>query len=194
MVLKWDAPHVTTCSAPVLRSYPPEALCFLPGGGRDGADGWEDEPNDKKALEKDRKEGKGPGVPPSVGIITSAWHRSVTQSNAMSSSRQHSESRAIPTRTVLIDDSTQLPHDYCTTPGGTLFSTTPGGNVILKRAFCYLNQNSCVEVCHLLFSSLCSTLACGLLVSLKTLASSKQKQGLDFKWRPTSCIGSLFRV
>ncbi|KAA0718042.1 Paladin [Triplophysa tibetana] len=45
----------------------------------------------------------------------------------MSSSRQFSESRSIPTRTVLINDSTQLPHDYCTTPGGTLFSTTPGG-------------------------------------------------------------------
>lgn len=49
--------------------------------------------------------------------------------DAMSTSRQHSESRAIPTRTVLINDTTQLPHDYCTTPGGTLFSTTPGGNV-----------------------------------------------------------------
>lgn len=46
----------------------------------------------------------------------------------MSTSRQLSESRAIPTRTVLINDTTQLPHDYCTTPGGTLFSTTPGGN------------------------------------------------------------------
>ena len=45
----------------------------------------------------------------------------------MSTSRQLSESRAIPTRTVLINDTTQLPHDYCTTPGGTLFSTTPGG-------------------------------------------------------------------
>lgn len=135
MGLKWDAPHVNTCSAPSLRSYPVEALCFLPGGGRDGADGWEGELNDKKAWEKDRKEGKRPGVPPSVGVLSSAWHRSASQSNAMSSSRQHSESRAIPTRTVLIDDSTQLPHDYCTTPGGTLFSTTPGGNVILKRAF-----------------------------------------------------------
>uniref|UniRef100_A0A3Q2YJH4 Eukaryotic translation initiation factor 4E binding protein 2 n=1 Tax=Hippocampus comes TaxID=109280 RepID=A0A3Q2YJH4_HIPCM len=46
----------------------------------------------------------------------------------MSNSRQLSESRAIPTRTVLINDTTQLPHDYCTTPGGTLFSTTPGGD------------------------------------------------------------------
>lgn len=47
-------------------------------------------------------------------------------------SRQLSESRAIPSRTVLINDTTQLPHDYCTTPGGTLFSTTPGGNNGLK--------------------------------------------------------------
>lgn len=45
----------------------------------------------------------------------------------MSTSRQLSESRAIPTRTVFINETTQLPHDYCTTPGGTLFSTTPGG-------------------------------------------------------------------
>lgn len=47
----------------------------------------------------------------------------------MSSSggHQQSKSRAIPTRTVPISDSSQLPHDYCTTPGGTLFSTTPGG-------------------------------------------------------------------
>lgn len=124
-----------TCSALALRLYPAEALCFLPGGGRDGAEGWEVESNDKKALEKDRKEGKGSGVLLSVGIKTLARHRSATQSNAMSSSRQHSESRAIPTRTVLIDDSTQLPHDYCTTPGGTLFSTTPGGNGIFKRVF-----------------------------------------------------------
>ncbi|KAK3554299.1 hypothetical protein QTP70_020154 [Hemibagrus guttatus] len=61
----------------------------------------------------------------------------------MSSSRQHSESRAIPTRTVLIDDSTQLPHDYCTTPGGTLFSTTPGGTrIIYDRKFLLDRRNS----------------------------------------------------
>lgn len=40
---------------------------------------------------------------------------------------QPSQSRAIPTRTVAISDAAQLPQDYCTTPGGTLFSTTPGG-------------------------------------------------------------------
>lgn len=41
--------------------------------------------------------------------------------------RQPSQSRAIPTRTVALSDPAQLPPDYCTTPGGTLFSTTPGG-------------------------------------------------------------------
>uniref|UniRef100_A0ACB8F8M4 Eukaryotic translation initiation factor 4E-binding protein 2 n=1 Tax=Sphaerodactylus townsendi TaxID=933632 RepID=A0ACB8F8M4_9SAUR len=53
----------------------------------------------------------------------------------MSSSggHQHSKSRAIPTRTVPISDSSQLPHDYCTTPGGTLFSTTPGVFSHLER-------------------------------------------------------------
>uniref|UniRef100_A0A8C6UW46 Eukaryotic translation initiation factor 4E binding protein 2 n=1 Tax=Neogobius melanostomus TaxID=47308 RepID=A0A8C6UW46_9GOBI len=54
-----------------------------------------------------------------------------------------SESRAIPTRTVLINDTTQLPHDYCTTPGGTLFSTTPGGTrIIYDRKFLLDRRNS----------------------------------------------------
>uniref|UniRef100_A0A8C6UWE6 Eukaryotic translation initiation factor 4E binding protein 2 n=1 Tax=Neogobius melanostomus TaxID=47308 RepID=A0A8C6UWE6_9GOBI len=61
----------------------------------------------------------------------------------LSSSRQLSESRAIPTRTVLINDTTQLPHDYCTTPGGTLFSTTPGGTrIIYDRKFLLDRRNS----------------------------------------------------
>ena len=39
-------------------------------------------------------------------------------------------SQAIPaaTRRVLIHDAALMPQDYSTTPGGTLFSTTPGGN------------------------------------------------------------------
>ncbi|XP_062997140.1 eukaryotic translation initiation factor 4E-binding protein 2-like [Elgaria multicarinata webbii] len=44
---------------------------------------------------------------------------------------QHSQSHAIPTRMVPISNSSQLPHDYCTTPRGTLFSTTPGGTRII---------------------------------------------------------------
>ncbi|XP_034040142.1 eukaryotic translation initiation factor 4E-binding protein 2 [Thalassophryne amazonica] len=58
------------------------------------------------------------------------------------SSRQLSESKAIPTRTVLID-TTHLPQDYCTTPGGTLFSTTPGGTrIIYDRKFLLEQRNS----------------------------------------------------
>ncbi len=35
--------------------------------------------------------------------------------------------RDIPTRRVVLNDASQLPNDYSQTPGGTLFSTTPGG-------------------------------------------------------------------
>ena len=33
----------------------------------------------------------------------------------------------IPIRRVQIDDLNQIPNSYSSTPGGTLFSTTPGG-------------------------------------------------------------------
>ncbi|XP_068927546.1 eukaryotic translation initiation factor 4E-binding protein 2 isoform X1 [Petaurus breviceps papuanus] len=65
----------------------------------------------------------------------------------------HSQSRAIPTRTVPISDAAQLPHDYCTTPGGTLFSTTPGGTrIIYDRKFLLDRRNSPMAQtppCHL---------------------------------------------
>ncbi|XP_019363350.1 PREDICTED: eukaryotic translation initiation factor 4E-binding protein 2 [Gavialis gangeticus] len=70
-----------------------------------------------------------------------------------SGAHQHSQSRAIPTRTVPISDSAQLPHDYCTTPGGTLFSTTPGGTrIIYDRKFLLDRRNSPMAQtppCHL---------------------------------------------
>ncbi|KAB5549034.1 hypothetical protein PHYPO_G00062600 [Pangasianodon hypophthalmus] len=55
----------------------------------------------------------------------------------MSLSRQKTSSRAIPaTRRVIISDAAHLPHDYSSTPGGTLFSTTPGGTrIIYDRKF-----------------------------------------------------------
>ncbi|CAG9833046.1 unnamed protein product [Diabrotica balteata] len=40
--------------------------------------------------------------------------------------RQAVESKAIPIRRVLINDHSELPAHYSSTPGGTLFSTTPG--------------------------------------------------------------------
>ncbi|KAM9326219.1 eukaryotic translation initiation factor 4E-binding protein 2 [Gastrophryne carolinensis] len=61
----------------------------------------------------------------------------------MSTGPYKSQSRAIPTRTIPISDSSQLPHDYCTTPGGTLFSTTPGGTrIIYDRKFLLDCRNS----------------------------------------------------
>ncbi|XP_002735564.1 eukaryotic translation initiation factor 4E-binding protein 2-like [Saccoglossus kowalevskii] len=42
-----------------------------------------------------------------------------------------SKSREIPTRRVILNDPSQMPSDYCTTPGGTIFSTTPGGTRII---------------------------------------------------------------
>lgn len=44
--------------------------------------------------------------------------------------------RVIPIRRVPFGDQTQLPADYSATPGGTLFSTTPGGTrLIYDREF-----------------------------------------------------------
>lgn len=74
-------------------------------------------------------------------------------SSSAGSGHQPSQSRAIPTRTVAISDAAQLPHDYCTTPGGTLFSTTPGGTrIIYDRKFLLDRRNSPMAQtppCHL---------------------------------------------
>ncbi|KAJ8286242.1 hypothetical protein GJAV_G00036200 [Gymnothorax javanicus] len=54
----------------------------------------------------------------------------------MSADYQKTTSRAIPTRRVTISDAAHLPQDYSSTPGGTLFSTTPGGTrIIYDREF-----------------------------------------------------------
>lgn len=58
-------------------------------------------------------------------------------------SRKISESRDIPSKRITINDASQLPSDYCTTPGGTIFSTTPGGTrIIYDRAFLLQMRNS----------------------------------------------------
>ncbi|XP_003385481.1 PREDICTED: eukaryotic translation initiation factor 4E-binding protein 2-like [Amphimedon queenslandica] len=45
--------------------------------------------------------------------------------------RQSSNSLDIPSRTVLVKDASELPSSYCMTPGGTMYSTTPGGTRII---------------------------------------------------------------
>lgn len=57
--------------------------------------------------------------------------------SAPAASRQLSAGRDIPSKRVTVNDPSQLPHDYSTTPGGTLFSTTPGGAYARSRMFTY---------------------------------------------------------
>lgn len=46
----------------------------------------------------------------------------------MSTEYQKTTAKAIPTtRRVTVSDAAHMPLDYSVTPGGTLFSTTPGG-------------------------------------------------------------------
>jgi len=44
--------------------------------------------------------------------------------------RQATQSQSIPSKRIVIHDPNQLPVDYSSTPGGTLYSTTPGGQCI----------------------------------------------------------------
>ncbi|KAG8238614.1 hypothetical protein J437_LFUL017741 [Ladona fulva] len=57
--------------------------------------------------------------------------------------RQASRSQSIPQRKVVINDPSQLPMDYSTTPDGTLYSTTPGGTrIVYERSFLLHLRNS----------------------------------------------------
>lgn len=41
------------------------------------------------------------------------------------------KTRGIPMRRVVVQDPSHMPSHYSETPGGTLFSTTPGGEIAL---------------------------------------------------------------
>lgn len=67
----------------------------------------------------------------------------MNMSESSTASMQQSQSGAIPIRRVTLNDPSQLPSDYSQTPGGTLFSTTPGGTrIIYDRAFLMQCRNS----------------------------------------------------
>ncbi|GFS65733.1 eukaryotic translation initiation factor 4E-binding protein 2 [Trichonephila inaurata madagascariensis] len=66
-------------------------------------------------------------------VIYAAWYLDLKASNT----------RDIPGSRVVINDASQLPIDYSSTPGGTIFSTTPGGTrIIYERAFLMQMRNS----------------------------------------------------
>jgi len=49
----------------------------------------------------------------------------------------------IPTRRVVVANEEDMPADYSTTPGGTIFGTTPGGTkIVYERAFLVQMRNS----------------------------------------------------
>ncbi|XP_060740908.1 eukaryotic translation initiation factor 4E-binding protein 3-like [Tachysurus vachellii] len=61
----------------------------------------------------------------------------------MSANTQKTRSCPIPTRVIQLKDWSQLPDCYSQTPGGTLFSTTPGGTrIIYDRKFLLECRNS----------------------------------------------------
>ncbi|XP_054710694.1 eukaryotic translation initiation factor 4E-binding protein 1-like [Uloborus diversus] len=63
--------------------------------------------------------------------------------NNNSPTRKSSNNREIPSRRVVINDASQLPIDYSSTPGGTIFATTPGGTrIIYDRSFLMQMRNS----------------------------------------------------
>ncbi|XP_017780276.1 PREDICTED: eukaryotic translation initiation factor 4E-binding protein 1 [Nicrophorus vespilloides] len=56
--------------------------------------------------------------------------------------RQVTENKSIPRR-VIITDPRDLPADYSSTPGGTLYSTTPGGSkIVYEKSFLINLRNS----------------------------------------------------
>lgn len=57
--------------------------------------------------------------------------------------RKSSIHQEIPGRRIVLNDPSQLPSDYSSTPNGTIFSTTPGGTrIIYDRAFLMQMRNS----------------------------------------------------
>ncbi|XP_023846193.1 eukaryotic translation initiation factor 4E-binding protein 3-like [Salvelinus sp. IW2-2015] len=61
----------------------------------------------------------------------------------MTTNAQEAKSCPIPTRVLTLKDWSQLPDCYSQTPGGTLFSTTPGGTrIIYDRKFLLDCRNS----------------------------------------------------
>jgi len=82
-----------------------------------------------------------------VSAPLSTYRRPVHISSTMSAPRnspvKQPNDKIIPIRRMPLSDQSQLPPDYSATPGGTLFSTTPGGTrIIYDREFLMQCRNS----------------------------------------------------
>ena len=71
------------------------------------------------------------------------WHSvPISCCSGMTSKEKSTKGMDIPTRKVIINDPSELPEDYGTTPGGTIFSTTPGGDYS-RPSLIRANPNPC---------------------------------------------------
>jgi len=71
--------------------------------------------------------------------------RRSSESNMSASpmARAATQGQDIPTRRVVITSEEDMPTDYSSTPGGTIFGTTPGGTkIVYERAFLVNMRNS----------------------------------------------------
>ena len=73
-------------------------------------------------------------------------------SNGMdqSESPRNHVSKGIPVRRVVLKDPSELPSRYSETPGGTMFSTTPGGKFL---AYVIYSVNNIAFLC---FNKICA--------------------------------------
>jgi len=68
---------------------------------------------------------------------------SLSNMSASPMARAATQGQDIPTRRVVINSEADMPQDYSTTPGGTIFGTTPGGTkIVYERAFLVNMRNS----------------------------------------------------
>ena len=81
----------------------------------------------------------------SEGYNMLARRRSSEGCNMLASpmARAATQGQDIPTRRVVITSEEDMPADYSSTPGGTIFGTTPGGTkIVYERAFLVNLRNS----------------------------------------------------